>query len=126
MIVKTMSLLMVASLSLFAADAVKPPVAKPLKEKAAIAEKAPAPVAATVAKPATPAPVANSASSQININTASEAELQKLHGVGAAKAKAIVDYRKAHGAFKNPTDLTAVPGIGDKIFADIKSNVKVR
>ena len=121
MIVKTMSLLMVASLSLFAADAVKP-----LKEKAVAAEKAPATVAATPAKPATPAPTASSASSQININTATEAELQKLHGIGAAKAKAIVDYRKAHGAFKNATDLTAVPGIGDKVFADIKGNVKVR
>lgn len=109
MIVKTLSLLMVASLSLFAADAVKPPVAKPV----AAAEKAP------VAAPA-------SASSQININTATEAELQKLHGIGAAKAKAIVDYRKAHGAFKNAADLTAVPGIGDKIFADIKGSVKVR
>jgi competence protein ComEA len=117
MIVKTISLLMVASLSLFAADAVKP-----LKEKAV----APAAVAATPVKPAAPASAASDASSQININTATAAELQKLHGIGAAKAKAIVDYRKAHGAFKNATDLTAVPGIGDKIFTDIKGNVKVR
>jgi competence protein ComEA len=121
MIVKTMSLLMVASLSLFAAEAVKP-----LKEKAVAAEKAPAAVAATPAKPAAPVSAASDTSSQININTATAAELQKLHGIGAAKAKAIVDYRKAHGAFKNATDLTAVPGIGDKIFADIKGNVKVR
>jgi competence protein ComEA len=124
MIVKTMSLLMVVSLSLFAAEAVKPPVQKPLKEKAATAEKASAPTAP--AKPVTPEAASVATTSQININTATEAELQKLHGIGAAKAKAIIDYRKAHGAFKNATDLTAVPGIGDKIFADIKSNVKVR
>jgi competence protein ComEA len=110
MFVKTISVLMVATLTLFAADAGKTPAAL-------------TPVSSTAKAPSA---VANSATNQVNINTATADELQKLNGIGPAKAKAIVDYRKAHGQFKNPTDLINVPGIGDKIFAGIKGDVKVR
>jgi competence protein ComEA len=105
-----MSVLMVATLTLFAADAGKTPAVS-------------TPASSTVKAPNS---AAKSASNDVNINTATVDELQKLHGIGAAKAKAIVDYRKSHGAFKNATDLINVPGIGDKIFAGIKGNVKVR
>ena len=51
---------------------------------------------------------------QINLNTASAAELETLNGVGAAKAEAIVAYRSEHGGFKSVDELANVKGIGDK------------
>jgi competence protein ComEA len=51
---------------------------------------------------------------QINLNTASAAQLETLNGIGAAKAEAIVDYRKEHGAFKSVDELAKVKGIGQK------------
>lgn len=61
----------------------------------------------------------------VNINTASEAELDALPGIGAAKAKAIMEYRKTHGDFKSVDDLKNVKGIGDKVFAKLKDQVAV-
>ncbi len=49
----------------------------------------------------------------VNINTASQAELATLNGIGEVKARAIVDYRLKHGAFKSLADLGRVPGIGE-------------
>ena len=51
---------------------------------------------------------------EVNINTASVSELaQELKNVGPAKAAAIVEYRKMHGAFKAADELTSVQGIGE-------------
>jgi competence protein ComEA len=61
----------------------------------------------------------------VNINTATEQELDSLPGVGPVKAKAIVEYRKANGNFKSVDDLKNVKGIGDKTFADLKSQIAV-
>ena len=49
----------------------------------------------------------------VNINTASPSELEALPGIGPAKAKAIVDYRQQHGAFKSVEELKNVKGIQD-------------
>jgi competence protein ComEA len=59
----------------------------------------------------------------VNVNTASEAELQTLAGIGPAKAKAIIDYRDKNGAFKAVDDLTKVPGIGAGVLSKIRSEV---
>lgn len=50
----------------------------------------------------------------VNLNTATEAELDTLPGIGPATAKAIVEYRTANGPFKSVEDLKKVKGIGDK------------
>ena len=51
----------------------------------------------------------------VNINTADAPTLDRvLVNVGPAKAQAIVDYRKANGAFKSPEQLAMVKGIGLK------------
>ena len=51
----------------------------------------------------------------VNINTADAATLDRvLVNVGPAKAQAIVDYRRANGAFRSPEQLAMVRGIGLK------------
>ncbi|MEO8767111.1 MAG: helix-hairpin-helix domain-containing protein [Nitrosospira sp.] len=50
----------------------------------------------------------------VNINTATQAELQTLKGVTAAKAKAIIDYRSKAGAFKSTDDLEKVEGVNSR------------
>ncbi len=53
------------------------------------------------------------ASAEVNVNKASAPELAKaLKNVGLAKAAAIVEYRKMHGAFKSVDELAEVHGIG--------------
>ena len=62
----------------------------------------------------------------INLNTADEATLQReLSGVGAAKAKAIVAYREANGAFASADELLEVKGIGKAIFDKNRDRVAV-
>lgn len=61
----------------------------------------------------------------VNINTADAAALEQLKGIGPAKAKAIVDYRKQHGPFASPADLAKVPGIGEKTVAQLGSQITV-
>jgi competence protein ComEA len=62
----------------------------------------------------------------VNINTAGQAELERLPGIGPSLAKKILEFRQKNGPFKNPTDLVAVQGIGDKKFEQIKNMVTVK
>jgi competence protein ComEA len=48
----------------------------------------------------------------LNLNSASDVELEALPGIGPALAKAIVAFREAHGPFVSPEELLNVPGIG--------------
>ena len=51
----------------------------------------------------------------VNVNTAdAETISAELKGVGLAKAKAIVEYRKKHGPFRSADDLSLVKGIGER------------
>src|SRR4249920_3082275 len=61
----------------------------------------------------------------ININTASKDELVALPGIGPAKAQAIIDYRKAHGAFKSVEELKDVKGIGAKRYEKLKGEITI-
>ncbi len=61
----------------------------------------------------------------VNINTATQAQLETLNGVGPAKAKAIIDYRTKNGPFKSLADLEKVRGIGPGLYTKIKSDVKL-
>lgn len=58
-----------------------------------------------------------STEAKINLNTASAKELMKAKGINAAKARAIVAYRKKHGNFKSIEDLANVKGF-KKMNAD--------
>src|SRR6185503_21279109 len=61
----------------------------------------------------------------VNINTATKDELIALPGIGPAKAQAILDYRKANGAFKSVEELKDVKGIGAKRFEKLKGELTV-
>ena len=50
---------------------------------------------------------------QININTASAEELDKLPGIGPVKAEAIIAWRTENGPFRYPEELIRVKGIGE-------------
>ncbi|PQJ62534.1 ComEA family DNA-binding protein [Photobacterium angustum] len=61
----------------------------------------------------------------VNVNTASASELAaSLPGIGEAKAKAIVDYRKKNGKFKTSKDLEKVTGLGEKSVGSMKKYLK--
>lgn len=63
---------------------------------------------------------------KVNINTAEEAELQTLTGIGPAKAAAIIDYREKNGPFQAIEDLKLISGIGEKSFEKLKEQIKVK
>ncbi|MDU9037519.1 helix-hairpin-helix domain-containing protein [Pseudomonas corrugata] len=54
---------------------------------------------------------------KVNLNEADASTLQReLAGIGEAKAKAIVAYREANGAFSSVEELLEVKGIGKAIL----------
>lgn len=61
----------------------------------------------------------------ININTADEAALRSLPGIGSSKAKAIIEYRELYGDFTSITEITNVKGIGNKLLEKLKSQIAV-
>ena len=61
----------------------------------------------------------------VNINTATQAELETLQGIGPAKAKAIIDHRKKNGPFKSPNDLEKVNGVGPGIMKRLRKDITV-
>ncbi len=64
------------------------------------------------------------AGSPVDINRADAQTLaDALDGVGLAKAKAIVDYRQAHGAFRSADQLTEVKGIGARTVERNRANI---
>jgi len=56
----------------------------------------------------------------ININTASQAELESLPGIGPVTAQKIIAYRQANGLFIGIEDIQKVSGIGPATFEKIK------
>ena len=66
------------------------------------------------------------AAEKVNINTADAATLDRvLLNVGPAKAEAIVDYRKEHGAFRSAEELAMVKGIGLKTVEKNRDRILV-
>lgn len=72
-----------------------------------------------------PSEMRNSVGSKININKASQAELETLQGIGPSTAMKIIDYRNNTGKFKTIEDIVNVPGIGEAKFKDIKGKISI-
>lgn len=90
------------------------PVAPPAPE-------APAPAPAAAPKPAPPP-----ASSKVDINQATVAQLVAVPGIGPAKATAIVHHRETSGPFTSMEQLDDVPGIGPATLDALRKGFEVR
>ncbi len=61
----------------------------------------------------------------VNLNTATQAQLEALPGIGPTLAQAIIAERERRGGFRSVNELRDVRGIGDKRFADLKDKVTI-
>ncbi|PKW14889.1 competence protein ComEA [Saccharopolyspora spinosa] len=76
-----------------------------------------------------PPPQASSAQpggdGKVNLNTATEDQLDELPGIGEVTAKRIVQWRAEHGRFDSVEQLREVGGIGESRFARLREAVRV-
>jgi competence protein ComEA len=73
---------------------------------------------------ATPGP-SDSASILIDLNKATQSDLETLPSIGPSKAKEIIKYREQHNGFRNIEQLLEVKGIGQKILDRVSKHVRV-
>lgn len=73
-----------------------------------------------------PQAVAPSGEALVDLNSATEAQLMELPGIGPSKAAAIIAYRTENGKFAKIEDLTNVTGIGDKTFEQLKDGITAK
>lgn len=62
---------------------------------------------------------------KVNINTATQTELETLSGIGPSTALKIIEYRTKNGEFSNIEDIKNVPGIGDSKYESIMESICV-
>ncbi|HVX19381.1 MAG TPA: helix-hairpin-helix domain-containing protein [Acidimicrobiales bacterium] len=67
----------------------------------------------------------SASSGPVDLNQASEKDLEELPGVGPATAQAIIAYRDQHGGFRSVDELQDVRGIGDAKYAQLQPLVTV-
>lgn len=72
------------------------------------------------------APGAAPADGPVDLNSASVADLEALPGIGKARARAILAYRRSHGSFAAVSDLGRVPGFGQWLVARLTPLVTVK
>ncbi len=63
---------------------------------------------------------------KININTATQEQLESLPGIGPATASKIISYRKEKGKFNKIEDIKEVSGIGDAKFDKMKDFITIK
>jgi competence protein ComEA len=61
----------------------------------------------------------------VNINTATQSELEAVKGLGPSKAKAIITYREANGGFKSLDELDNVKGFGKASIEKLQGELMV-
>lgn len=66
-----------------------------------------------------------SAYAAVNLNTATQAELEAVKGIGPSKAKAIIAYREKNGGFKSVEELAKVKGFGKASAEKLKGQFEV-
>ncbi|WP_081794941.1 helix-hairpin-helix domain-containing protein [Nocardioides sp. URHA0020] len=81
----------------------------------------PAPTAGAAAAAGAPAP----GGPMVNLNTATESELETLPEVGPVTAQSIVAWRTEHGGFSSVDELLEVDGIGDATLAKIAPHATI-
>ena len=68
----------------------------------------------------------SSSSSIVNINKATQTELETLPGIGPSLASKIIEYRESNGKFSKKEDIKNVTGIGDSKYANIEELITVK
>lgn len=63
---------------------------------------------------------------KININKATQSELETLPGIGASTAQKIITYRNEKGKFNKIEDIKNVKGIGDSKYNNIKELITIK
>lgn len=58
---------------------------------------------------------------RVNINRASATDLQRIDGIDRERARLIIEYREAHGPFRNWEDLGAVAGVGEALIEKLQA-----
>lgn len=61
----------------------------------------------------------------VNINTADEALLCTLPGIGESRARDIVSFREENGPFGDCEDIMKVPGIKSSVYGKIRDKIKI-
>jgi comEA protein len=84
-----------------------------------------APIVSAQSAPAAPAASAAPAKPALNLNTATQDQLEALPGIGPKVAERILEYRTKSGGFKRIEELMNVKGIGEKSFLKIKPLIAV-
>lgn len=85
----------------------------------------PPPAGAAVGSGSAAGSGASAGGAPVNLNKATQAELESLPRIGPALAQRILDWRQANGRFAQPSDLLKVTGIGQKLFDGLKDRVVV-
>ncbi|WP_344582089.1 ComEA family DNA-binding protein [Nonomuraea roseoviolacea] len=70
-------------------------------------------------------PLADPATTVLDLNTATPDQLEQLPGVGEVLAARIADFRTTHGGFTSVTQLQEIPGIGTKKYEELKDKVRI-
>ena len=70
-------------------------------------------------------PGTESSAGHVNLNTATEAQLTLLPGIGPSKAQAIIRYREQVRQYRRPEDLMRVRGIGRATFRRLRALLTV-
>jgi competence protein ComEA len=80
--------------------------------------------AAPSAQSSTTAPTVSDqdTSGRIDVNTAAQAVLERLPGIGPAKARAIIEYRDVNGGFGSCDDLSRINGIGPATVSSLRDS----
>ena len=91
------------------------------EETAAVLEVQPVPAVPVEAAPEEETAVLT----VVDLNTATQAQLEALPGIGEVLARRILEYRAAYGPFLNVEQLMEVDGIGEKRFEALKKWITV-
>jgi len=71
-------------------------------------------------------PNLNNSSNKININKASQTELETIPGIGPSTALKIINYRETNGKFSKIEEIKNVTGIGESKYNNIKEYITIK